>query len=364
MGTGKKRIGIVGCGKIAKHHARTIATIDGIELAAVADLNSARAEEMVQEFKVPSFPSHDEMLRAVPDIDAVVISIPSGMHYEYAVNLMEKYRKSVIVEKPAFLKPSHMVHVSELAARQGVRLFPVFQNRYNRAVRRVQEALQNNELGAIRIASVRVRWCRPQRYYDQAAWRGTFAQDGGALTNQGVHHVDLLRYLCGEVDSVSCKMKTLGVNVEVEDTVVAAMTFKKDTVGALEVTTAARPNDYEASISLVCENGLAQLGGVAVNRLEVFTPDPSQCALWSEDFSSNIYGNGHSEVYKAISRSLNENAAYIVSEDDCLRSLKLLHAFYRADEQGKWVDVDSAEESTRLGRTDEALAELYRPPKL
>ena len=123
----------------------------------------------------------------------------------------------------------------------------------------------------IRIVNVRVRWCRPDRYYNLAAWRGTFSQDGGALTNQGIHHVDLIRYLFGEVDSVSATMKTLGSKIEVEDSVVATFNLKNGAIGSLEITTAARPIDYEASISVLCSKGMSQIGGLAVNELQVFS---------------------------------------------------------------------------------------------
>jgi len=119
----------------------------------------------------------------------------------------------VIVEKPTFMRPEQVRDAFALAASLGVRVFPVFQNRYNLAVQRVKRAIASGELGAVRIASVRVRWCRPQRYYNLSPWRGTFAQDGGALTNQGIHHVDLLRYLGGEVRGVHVQMRTLGADI-------------------------------------------------------------------------------------------------------------------------------------------------------
>ena len=103
-----------------------------------------------------------------------------------------------------------------------------------------------------------MRWCRPQRYYNLSKWRGTFSHDGGALTNQGIHHLDLLKYLVGDISSVNCEMKTLGVKLEVEDTALSIIKFKNGAIGNLEVTTAARPDDFEASISVLGEYGMAQ----------------------------------------------------------------------------------------------------------
>jgi predicted dehydrogenase len=135
-------------------------------------------------------------------------------------------------------------------------------------------------------------------------------------------------------------------------------------VGTLEITTAARPDDFEASISLVCEKGLAQIGGIAVNELQVFTPDPGACPACSEDFSGNIYGHGHGDMYKDIVAFLQKGKPYPVTREDCLGTLALLHAFYHSDEAGGWVEVAARNESARLGRPDEALANLYRTPKL
>src|SRR3990167_6033687 len=173
------------------------------------------------------------------------------------------------MKNPAFMPPEQLHDALAAADRLGLKMFPVFQNRYNKAVRRAKQALDNDELGDIRIVAARVRWCRPQRYYDMAPWRGTFSHDGGALTNQGIHHVDLLRHLGGEVARVNATMRTLGAAIEVEDTVVATLIYGNGAVGNLEVTTAARPDDFEASLSIVGSKGLAQIGGIGVNELQI-----------------------------------------------------------------------------------------------
>ena len=362
MRNGNVQVAVIGCGRVAGHHCRSIATTAGVELAAVCDLVEEKAAKYGDEFHVPYFLSYHEMMRAVPYIDVVAIITPSGMHFEHATEIMRLYKKHVIVEKPTFMRPSQLQEAFALADAEGVQIFPVFQNRYNRAVQRVRTALRDGTLGAIRIIAVRVRWCRPQRYYDLSPWRGTFAQDGGCLTNQGIHHVDLLRHLGGEVSRVNASMRTLGAEIEVEDTVVATMTYRGSAVGVLEVTTSARPDDFEASISLVCEKGLAQIGGIAVNELQIFTPAPAECPDWCEDFSGNVYGFGHAAMYADISAAFHRGVPYPVDRHDALSTIRLLHAFYRSDETGGWVDVDSDRESARLGRYDEALANLYRTP--
>ena len=356
---------LIGCGRIAGHHCQAISEVDGVELAAVCDLVEEKAGAYGDQFKVPFFTNYHAMLNEIPGIDVVAIITPSGMHFEHAMEVMEGHAKHVIVEKPTFMREEQLAGAYAAADRLGLNIFPVFQNRYNKAVQRVK---QSTELGDIRVVSVRLRWCRPQRYYDLAPWRGTFSHDGGAIANQGIHHVDLLRYLGGRVTRLNATMRTLGADIEVEDTVVAVMAFQSGAVGNLEVTTAARPDDFEASLSIVGSEGLAQIGGIAVNELQVFTPEPEACAANSEDFvgikgHGAVYGYGHTDMYRDIAAFFRDGAPYPVDRDDCLDTLKLLHAFYRSDEAGGWVEPDGAEPSGRLGRPDEDISRLYRTAK-
>jgi UDP-N-acetyl-2-amino-2-deoxyglucuronate dehydrogenase len=136
--------------------------------------------------------------------------------------------------------------------------------------------------------------------------------------------------------------------------------FASGAIGTLEVTTAARPIDYEASLSLVCENGLAQIGGIAVNELQIYTPDPSACAPNSEDFSGNVYGHGHVKIYEEIVEHFNDVKKFPVTFEDTLATIQLLNSFYLADETQCWVDVATAGDSARLGQLDNELADLYR----
>lgn len=362
MTTSHLKLAVIGCGRIAGHHLRSARATNGIELVAICDLLEERARAYGLEFGIPYYLNYHDMLTAHPDIDVVAVITPSGMHLEHALDIVDLYCKHVIVEKPLVLRSEHVDRLIGAAEAKGRRVFPVFQNRHNLAVQRVLRGLRQGELGDLRIASVRVRWCRPQRYYDLAPWRGTWAMDGGAMTNQGIHHVDLLRLMGGEVDSVAAHRATFGANIEVEDTIVASLRFKSGAIGSLEITTAARPDDFEASISFVCSAGLAQVGGIAVNELQIFTPDPSACVINSEDFSGNVYGNGHERLYEEVVADLHYGIPYSVDAADARATVRLLNALYVASETGKWVNVDSAPDSAFLGRESEELASLYRTP--
>jgi UDP-N-acetyl-2-amino-2-deoxyglucuronate dehydrogenase len=357
-------VAIIGCGRISGHHCRSIIQTAGVELVAVCELDIEKAVQYREQFGAKAYDNYHLMLTDNPQIDTVAIVTPSGMHYEHALDIISRYKKNIIVEKPTFMKPSQVTEVYELAKTHGVHVFAVCQNRHNLAVTRVLRGIAQGELGRVRVAAVRVRWCRPQRYYDLAAWRGTFAMDGGCLTNQGIHHIDLLRLMGGEVARVSAIHATLGADIEVEDTATASIAFEGGAIGALEISTAARPIDYEASLSLVCENGLAQIGGIAVNELQIYTPDPDACGRNSEDFSGNVYGNGHVKIYEEIVAFFAKAQPFSVTYEDALATIRLLNSFYVAHETQSWVDVGGAGDSVRLGRPDDALADLYRTPEL
>lgn len=358
------KVGIIGCGRISGHHCRSIAETEGVELVAVCDLVPEKAEAYQREFGAKVYGNYHEMLCEHPEIDTVAVITPSGMHHEHALEIISRYRRNIIVEKPTFLKPSHVREVYAAAAAAGVHVFAVFQNRHNLAVQRVLRGLAHGELGAVRTVAVRVRWCRPQSYYDLAPWRGTFAMDGGALTNQGIHHIDLLRKFGGDVQRVCSIHRTLGADIEVEDTATAAVVFSNGAVGTVEATMAARPTNYEASLSLVCEKGLAQIGGIAVNELQIYSPDPAACAANSEDFSGNVYGHGHVKIYEEIVSFFEHGQQFSAPYEDTLATIQLLNSFYLSDEAQTWIDVATAGDSARLGAENEALADLYRTPAM
>ena len=359
--TGPIKVAFIGAGRVSTHHCKMLTQVPGAELAAVCDLREDRGRPLADQYGVPWYANYHEMFAALPEIDLVTVATPSGMHYEHAMDVMERYAKNIVVEKPTFMRPDQMHAAYDMARTKGVRIFPVYQNRYNKAVARVKEAVDKGELGDIRMGSVRLRWCRPQRYYDRDPWRGTWSHDGGALTNQGVHYLDLLRYLGGEVSEVNAVTTTLGAEIEVEDTVSGWFRFSGGGMGVIEVTTAARPDDFEASVSIIGSEGIAVVSGPASNHLTMFTPDPSACRSCSEEFEI-VYGLGHREMYKDIVGVLGRGADAPVSYDDGMKTLELLHGVYRSAEIGGTVEICEANQSDHLGRPDDAISDLYRTP--
>ena len=337
------KVAIIGCGRISGHHCRSIVETKGIELAAVCDLLIEKANNYSEQFGAKAYDNYHQMLQENPQIDTVAVITPSGMHYEHALDIISRYQKHIIVEKPTFLKPSHVSEVYKAASEEGVQVFAVFQNRHNLAVKRVEQGLTSGELGQIRCVSVRVRWCRPQQYYDMAPWRGTYSMDGGCLTNQGIHHIDLLRRLGGEVRRVCCLHKTLGANIEVEDTGIINVKWRNGALGSMCVTMLTYPKNLEGSITILGEKGTVRIGGVAVNDIQHWEFDkPKDYDKTVKEVSyqtTSVYGFGHPLYYNNVIEVLRGNAEPETDGREGLRSLEVLIAAYLSARDGKTISL-------------------------
>ena len=368
MSSKKIKFAIIGCGRIAYRHIEAIQANPETEVVALCDLNLERAKERAAGLPLNLYQNYHEMLRKEA-IDVVCIMTPSGMHAEHALDVMTSFKKHVVIEKPIALKISDGKALIETARKLNLEVFAVHQNRFNKAIQKIKTAIDGNYFGRIALATIRIRWSRGQAYYDRDPWRGIWALDGGALTNQAIHHIDLLRWLAGDVESVSAIGATQFVNVEVEDTATAWIKFKNGALGSIEVTTAARPlnNDLEASISILGEKGAAIVEGTAVNKLTQWTFEPVNPADFSED-PPNVYGFGHDLILQNVVDTLRGHAEPVINAEDALKTLRLLHAIYRSIElKGKEVFLSDEPVSSKLGVIDKkakAVADLYRTGRM
>jgi UDP-N-acetyl-2-amino-2-deoxyglucuronate dehydrogenase len=349
------RFAIVGCGRIAKRHADLLGTgqIAGARLVAVCDIRPERAEAYGKRYEVPWFTALDELLSA-PGIDVISVLTPSGMHVEHVV-AAARARKHVVVEKPMALTITDGDAMIEAAERAGVRLFVVKQNRFNVPVLKAREALEAGRFGRLVLGTVRVRWCREQAYYDQDAWRGTRAQDGGVIANQASHHVDMLSWFLGDVESVHARGTTALVNIEAEDTCVATLRFRNGALGIIEATGATRPCDMEGSLSVLGAGGAIEIAGFAVNKIRTwqFATPLVQDADVMERFSvnpPNVYGFGHQAYYEHVVDCLRHDRPALVDGREGRRSLELVAALYESMASGAEVRLPLLTKHSRLGR--------------
>jgi len=365
----KVKFAIIGCGRISYRHIEAIQANPAAEITAICDLNLERAKERNVAAKAKIYQNYNEMLLN-EKVDCVCIMTPSGMHAEHAIDIITKYKKHVVVEKPMSLNIAQGLQLIKCAKDNKVKLFVVHQNRFNKAVQKIKSTIDGGQLGKISLGTVRIRWSRGQAYYDRDPWRGTWALDGGALTNQAIHHLDLLQWLAGDIESVSAVGKTQFVNVEVEDTACAWVRFKTGALGAIEATTTARPLNYdlEASISILGEKGAVIVEGASVNKLTTWTlGDSIDMSRYSED-PPNVYGFGHNHIIDNVVASLTKGAEPLVTGEEAMRSIRFLHALYSSIEaDGKEVRLRDNPVSKRFGVIDkkiEPVVNLYRTPSV
>jgi len=348
-------IALIGCGRIAKRHADLLgkSQIAGARLAAVCDIRPERATEFGERYGVPSFQHIADML-ASPGIDAVSVLTPSGMHAEHSI-LVANSHKHVIVEKPMALTLRDADAMIEACDANGVRLFVVKQNRFNVPVVKAREAYEAGRFGRLVLGTVRVRWCRDQGYYDHDDWRGTWAQDGGVLANQASHHVDMLNWFMGDVESVHARGITALARIEAEDTAVATLKFRNGALGVIEATSAARPRDMEGSLSLLGSTGAVEIAGFSVNKIRTwqFVDAQPADAEVMDRFSvnpPNVYGFGHQAYYEHVVDCLANGRPALVDGHHGKQSLELIMALYESIASGQEVPLPLQVKHCPLGR--------------
>ena len=348
------KFALVGCGRIAKRHSELLGLgqIPNATLSAVCDIDEAKAQKLASQFGVPAFTDMHRMMTDA-DVDVVVILTESGRHAEHTCALA-KYGKHIVVEKPMALSlddADAMIRVCDLA---GIKLFVVKQNRFNVPVVQLRKALEQGRFGKLVLGTVRVRWSRDQKYYDQDSWRGTWALDGGVLTNQASHHVDLLEWMMGDVESVYAMTTTALVNIESEDTAVVALRFRNGALGVIEATTAVRPKDLEGSVSVLGEGGSVEIGGFAVNQMKTwqFTqPSPGDEDVITKYSVNppNVYGFGHQAYYEHVVDCILNRKTQLVDGLQGRKSLELISAIYESVETGQEVHLRFNPRHCKLG---------------
>ncbi|MCD4829438.1 MAG: Gfo/Idh/MocA family oxidoreductase [Candidatus Cloacimonetes bacterium] len=355
----KIRFAIVGCGRILRKHVEAITghLADKAQLVAVCDINADKARKAGEANNVPWYAGYDDMLQKhQSEVDVVTILTESGNHARHTIDIVRKYSKHIVVEKPMALTLDNADEMIRTCDENGVKLFVVKQNRYNVPVMKLREAIEGNRFGKLVMGTVRVRWCRPQAYYDQDAWRGTWAMDGGVFTNQASHHIDLLEWMLGEPVSVFAKSRTALVNIETEDTGVAVITFRNGAIGIVEATTATRPKDLEGSLSILGENGSVEIGGFAVNEMKVWNfadsgEDSAKVLQQSREMPPNVYGFGHQLYLEKVCESIQNNTKALVDGLEGRKSVELINAIYESIETGREVHLRFQAQKCRLGRS-------------
>jgi len=367
------RIALVGCGRISANHIRAIALHhERAELVAICDTQASRlaqAQALISEAaaEYPGaatnpvvFNSYNALLQANASgstpVDLVVLATPSGLHPGQVIAAAEA-GLHVCTEKPMATRWDDGLAMVRACDAAGVQLFVVKQNRFNSTLQLVKRQLQAGRFGRLAMVAVNVFWQRPQSYYNQDSWRGTWEFDGGALMNQASHYIDLLDWLVGPVQSVSASIATLGREIEVEDTAALQLRWRSGALGTMAVTMLTYPKNLEGSITLLGETGTVRIGGPAVNQIEHWAfadPSPDDALVEQASYATtSVYGFGHPPYYANVLDALQGKEEALCDGREGLRSLELLIGAYRSARDGSTVQ--------RFGtRTDPEAPDLVR----
>ena len=353
----KIKLGILGCGRVCEHYIEKILIPERVgelyDVVACCDVDPKKSKYVAERFSCKAFNDIEEFVQ-YESIEVVVILTKSGQHYEHAKICLSNHL-NVIVEKPLSLRIEHAEELIRISTKTGKFCASIFQNRLNPAVEITKKAFESDRFGNLVSVSVRLRWCRLQEYYNDG-WHGTWAQDGGVTNQQAIHHVDALTWICGEVKSVSAMSANRANQLQAEDTLVAAIDLEKGGLATLELTTAARPKDIEASITITGTNGVVQIGGVALNKIEQWNftdglDDEKEIKRKYSEEVENGYGISHYRQLKKIFDTYKIDKSYKVPflAIECLHTLKLIHSIYASIELNRKVALSENLSSLKLG---------------
>ena len=356
----KIKIALVGCGRISKNHIRAISCCyEACELLGLCDLsipnlNAAKDnyikfqnENNLEKIIIPRlFNSYQELLSGIKgksiEIDLVIFCTPSGLHPEQVIEA-SKLGLHSCTEKPMATRWEDGIKMVKECEKASVHLFVVKQNRFNKTLQLIKKQLEKGRFGKLAMVGVNVFWQRPQSYYDQDSWRGTWAFDGGALMNQASHYVDLLDWLIGPVESINARIATLGREIEVEDTASLSLKWRNGALGWMAVTMLTYPKNLEGSITILGEKGSVKVGGLAVNKIEWWhfsDKDDNDDEVEKANYETNsVYGFGHLPYYENMLKTIKGESRFVCKGTDGLKSLEILIAAYRSSRDGSTIHL-------------------------
>lgn len=338
---------LIGCGRIAVNHIKAMKN-NNLELVALCDLIPEHIDILLAktefETKAPRYTDYKEMLQEHPEIELVAIATDSGVHAEIALYCMDQ-AKNVIVEKPMAMSMQDATEMIKRSEEKGVKLAVCHQNRFNVAVQEMRKAVECGKFGRLSHGSINVRWNRNKAYYEQAPWRGKWASDGGALMNQCIHGIDLLRWMMGdEVEEVyGVTRQQFHDYLECEDIGMAVLKFKNGAIGTIEGTVNVFPKNLEETLFLFGETGTVKLGGTSCNNIDVWdfadgdASDEQKAGL--QEATSNVYGNGHTCLYADMIEAVSDDRKPYVDGYAGRNALEIVLAIYKSQLTGNPIKL-------------------------
>jgi len=352
---------LIGCGRISYNHIAA-AIANNLDIVAICDIVPENMKDKCLKFDLTGVDQYTDYIKMVdkerPEL--VAIATESGKHAQIALDIMD-YGCNIIIEKPLALSLEDADKIIEKSDRLGLKVSACHQNRFNKSIQKIREAVEKKRFGRMLYGTAHIRWCRDHEYYDRASWRGTWEQDGGALMNQCIHNIDLLRWMMGDeiIEVVGMTDRLNHEYIEAEDLGIALIKFANGSYGIIEGTTNVYPKNLEETLYLFGEKGTVKAGGQSVNIIEEWNfsdilDDPDEVKRKFHENPPNVYGYGHTPLYADVMDAIVNNRSPYVDARAGKRALETVLAIYKSAFEGSIVKLplDSCTTMDFAGRFD------------
>ncbi len=348
------RYALIGCGRISPNHVAA-AKNNNLEFVGLSDIVPENAVDKIKKFELdentPVYTDYHDLLKK-ENPELVSIATESGKHAEIALDCLEA-GCNLIIEKPLALSLADADRIIEKSKEKSRIVCACHQNRFNKSIQKIRDAKEKNRFGKLLYGTTHIRWTRDREYYDRASWRGTWEQDGGALMNQCIHAIDLLRWMMDdEIETVyGMTDRLIHPYIEAEDLGIALVRFRNGSYGIIEGTTDIYPHNLEETLYLFGEKGTVKAGGQSVNRIEEwsFSDQLDVSEQVKEEYSEippNVYGFGHTKLYHNVISAIRGEEKLLVDAEAGRRALELVLAIYQSAAEGKPVELPLADCAT------------------
>ena len=346
---------LIGCGRISPNHV-VAAKNNGLDIVAMCDPITENAMDKIVKFDLDTdnvrvYLDYKDML-SIEKPELVAIATESGKHAKIAIDCINA-GCNVIIEKPIALSLKDADEIIEAGKRNNVKVCACHQNRFNKSIKKIREAVDKNRFGKLLYGTAHIRWARNHEYYERASWRGTWEQDGGALMNQCIHDIDLLRWMMGgDIEEVMAMTDRLThPYIEAEDLGIALVKFSNGSYGIIEGTTNVYPKNLEETLYIFGEKGTVKAGGEAVNIIEEwrfsdYLEEPEVVKEECSENPPNVYGFGHTKLYKDVIEAIENDRQPLVDAKAGRDALELVLAIYKAAATGKSIKLPMTDCST------------------